>query len=113
MLDPAIVPYLALSIVICLVFSFYPPGPAVIRIAKSINELIHGRTCPRMSSLKIPPDCPKIGPDFIVDLECPDGTVVRVAIPADSNSGEGLCSRVSDTFPGPVGLNLICPGHYN
>ena len=62
--------------------------------------------------LKIPADCPKIGSDFIVDLECPDGGIVRVLIPSDAKSHEGICSRICDNDHCPVGLNLISPGHY-
>lgn len=65
--------------------------------------------------LKIPADCSQdeFGRNFIVELECLDGTVVRVLIPIDSNSVEGLCSRVSDNNQEPLGLNLVCSGHYN
>ncbi len=62
--------------------------------------------------LKIPADCPKTVHDFIVDLECPDGTSVRVAVPSDADSYEGRCSRVHDEHGSPVGLNLVCSGHY-
>ena len=65
-----------------------------------------------LACLKIPADCLKSRHNFIVDLECPDGTVVRVAIPSDSDSYEGRCSRVCSELDRPVGLNLICPGHY-
>ena len=64
------------------------------------------------TSLKIPADCPKTDYDFIVDLECPDGTVVRVAIPIDAGSYEGRCSRTPGEHASPVGLNLVCAGHY-
>jgi hypothetical protein len=79
--------------------------------------VIHGRTCSRQSiaggkGLKIPADCPKTDRDFIVDLECPDGGVARVAIPIDPNSWEGRGSRVFSLCDPPVGLNLVCSGHY-
>ena len=67
---------------------------------------------PESPCLKIPADCPKTDYDFIVDLECPDGTVVRVAIPIDAGSYEGRCSRARDEHEIPVGLNLVCPGHH-
>jgi hypothetical protein len=65
-----------------------------------------------LSRLKIPADCPKCSYDYIVDLECPDGTVVRVKIPIDPNSYTGKCSRVSGPSDPPVGLNLVCSDHY-
>lgn len=62
--------------------------------------------------LKIPADCPKTDHDFIVDLECPDGTTARVLIPVRSDSYEGKCSRVLVPCDPPIGLNLVCSGHY-
>ena len=129
MLDPAIAPYLLSVIIICLGILSITVIPAIIKMARCIDELarddeesqpaydplvIHGRTCSRMSSgiLKIPADCPKNKHDFIVDLECPDGGVVRVEIPIDSNSREGQRSRVFGPCDPPIGLNLVCPGHY-
>jgi hypothetical protein len=62
--------------------------------------------------LKIPTECPKDSYNFIVDLECPDGSIVRVAIPIDSDSYTGRCSRVLGPWTPPVGLNLVCSDHY-
>lgn len=62
----------------------------------------------------IPEHCPKDehGKNFVVELECPDGGVVRVLIPADSKCYEAAISRAVDNFSQPIGLNLVCPGHY-
>ena len=62
--------------------------------------------------LKIPADCPKTDFDFIVDLECPDGSIARVLIPIDPHTWEGRGSRTLDNDARPVGLNLAYPGHY-
>ncbi|MHC4301959.1 MAG: hypothetical protein ACYS7Y_32250 [Planctomycetota bacterium] len=66
--------------------------------------------------LIIPPICPKDKPDghnYVVDLECPEGGIIRLLIPVDPDSYEGRCARI---VPGkceePVGLNLVCGGHY-
>lgn len=138
MLDPDLICYLVSAIAVCLGLLSMVVGPASIKLVRRINKLardddddgeirpaydpltIRGRTCSRMSSaggtvgLKIPADCPKdkFGHDFIVDLECPDGTTVRVLIPVDSNSREGRASRAHGPCDRAAGLNLVCSGHY-
>ena len=99
----------------CMLFAVLSTFTIAVIMKVVINKIVRSdETCSRTSSksLKIPADCPKTGLDFIVDLECPDGTAVRVEIPIDPNSYEGRCSRVCDNDHRPVGLNLISPGHY-
>ena len=83
-----------------------------IRIDGGVDLVRGTKDQPAPARLKIPTDCPKTCRDFIVDLECPDGTSARVLIPLDAGSYEGRCSRVYNKLYHPVGLNLVCPGHY-
>jgi hypothetical protein len=98
----------------CLLFSVLTTLAIFVLIHVVVRMIINSdKTCSRPSKrLKIPADCPKTGHDFIVALECPDGTLARIAIPIDADSYEGRGSRVCDEDTRPVGLNLVCPGHY-
>ena len=118
MTDLTIVAYLVSGIIIFLTLFCILIAPAYIKMAKLEVELTRmggeeNQSAPEgLARLKIPSECPKTDHDFIVDLECPDGTIVRVSIPLDADSYEGRCSRVSSKHDSPVGLNLVCPGHY-
>jgi hypothetical protein len=60
----------------------------------------------------IPPDCETDEENYVVSIHCPDGTKCKILIPIDPHSWSGECSRTSDEYPEPHGLNLVCPGHY-
>ena len=104
---------------ICLAFFTFLVVAESIKRAKIEVELTRGGEEDQSyhwgpGCLKIPADCPKTGDDFIVDLECPDGTVVRVRVtsPSDANSYEGRCSLAHNEFTPPVGFNYVGSGHY-
>jgi hypothetical protein len=61
----------------------------------------------------IPSDCVTDGEgNYVVTLKCPDGSVCKILVPIDPKSYEGEASRYRDKWHQPVGLNLVCTGHY-
>ena len=61
--------------------------------------------------LKIPNDCLEDDSNFIVELQHPDGDVIRVLIPVDSDHWTWQY-RWRPGRDEPFGLNLVCSGHY-
>ena len=66
---------------------------------------------PAPGHLKIPADCPRLDRDYVVELQYPDGEVIRVLVPADSRYWKYQRKRICGRNK-PFGLNLVCSGHY-
>jgi hypothetical protein len=78
------------------------------------SDTPYARTRTSINRLKLPADYPTDldGYNYVVEFGYPNGRVLRVLVPVDSDVWDRNYERVYGGPDEPFGLNLVCPGHY-